>query len=118
MKRDMDLIRQVLLSLEEGNFDWKIDGYSQEQVEYHVKLLEDVGFVTPYSYYPADGGSALLNLRMTWQGHEFLEAAKNISFWSKAKHVVITKTGSLSFDLLKEVLVQLAKDAVFNGSTP
>jgi hypothetical protein len=44
-------------------------------------------------------------LRLTWQGHDFLDAARNDTIWSKAKEKFlkpgISWTFSIVFDFLK-----------------
>ena len=57
MKRDMDLVRQILLDTENipflrsGQFyEPKIEGYSQEEVSYHVKLLHEAGYIEARSH--------------------------------------------------------------------
>lgn len=51
-----------------------------------------------------------LSIKLTWEGHEFLDAAREDTRWNKAKEVA-AKTGSLTFSMLKEVLVQLSAEA-------
>ena len=46
---------------------------------------------------------------LTWEGHEFLEAARNGGFWNQAKERLMKVTGGLAVDLLKALLVQYAK---------
>ena len=50
MKRDMELIRMILLAIEDhpepmGWVPLEFDGYSDEQVSYQVKLLADQGLI-------------------------------------------------------------------------
>ncbi len=49
---------------------------------------------------------------LTWQGHEFLEASRNDTFWNKAKEIVKSKCGALSFDVVKALLISMAKESV------
>jgi hypothetical protein len=117
MKRDMDLIKTLLLSLEENDTLGEIEGYSNQQVRYHAALLQDAGLITHEGYYNTDLSAAmLLGTRMTWSGHEFLDAARNKSFWERAKRITLEKTGSLTFEVLKTVLIQLGKEAIANAS--
>ena len=44
--------------------------------------------------------------RITWNGYEFLEAAKDDTRWNKAKSIM-HKTGGMLFDVLKEILKSL-----------
>jgi hypothetical protein len=46
-------------------------------------------------------GSLWLPKRLTWAGHEFLDAAKNETVWRSAKAFVVEKTGTLTMELLK-----------------
>ncbi len=50
MKRDMDLVRQILLSLEEVTsvdrpVDLKFNNYSSEEISYHVMLLDEADLI-------------------------------------------------------------------------
>ena len=113
MKRDMDLIRQLLLSLETQRHIESIPGRTAEEIAYHISLLENAGLVTQEIYqnlYLND--SMLEGIRITWAGHEFLDASRNISFWEKAKKIAMEKTGALSYEVMKAVLIQLAKNAI------
>ena len=93
MKRDFDLVRTILLGIE-ANEDaigngWitlgKINGYSQEQVSYHVSLLHEAGLIKAIdlsnnlSFYWEPK-------RLTWYGHEFLDSARNENIWGNAKN--------------------------------
>ena len=44
-----------------------------------------------------------------WAGHDFLEAARNEDIWTKAKNRILLTGGAWTFDLLKTLLVELAK---------
>ena len=116
MKRDMELIKALLLSLEETDTIGEIEGYSDQQIGYHAALLQDAGLITQEGYYNSDVSAAmLLGTRMTWSGHEFLDAARNKTLWERAKKITLERTGSLSFEVLKTVLIQLGKEAIANA---
>jgi len=51
-------------------------------------------------------------INLTWDGHEFLDAARNPSLWERAKCTALKQTGGLSLEVLKSVLIDLAKHAV------
>lgn len=112
MKRDMDLIREILLRLEQHYLD-EIEGHSAKEIAYHVSLLEGAGLVTQDIYSNLFLNDSMLEgIRITWAGHEFLDASRSVSIWEKAKNIAIEKTGALSFEVLKAILVQLGKDAI------
>src|SRR4051812_16606209 len=101
MKRDMDLVRKILLKLEEDTdtgmvINFTIDGYEPDLVSYHVYLLSDAGLlhaknVSDLTYF--EWAPSFL----TWAGHEFLDASREEGRWQKAKKMVMEKTGGLSF---------------------
>jgi hypothetical protein len=41
---------------------------------------------------------------MTWAGHDFLDAARDVSIWNKAKEHVLKPGFSWSFSILTEFL--------------
>jgi repressor of nif and glnA expression len=118
MKRDMDLIRKILLYAEESESSdipkVTIQGYTEEQINYHLKLLNDANLVTSVKVTPIteSGFKMITPRRLTWEGHEFLDAARDDTTWQKAKKVVTEKGGSLTFEVIKGVLAQLARQTV------
>lgn len=118
MKRDMDLIREILLRLEVSSEDEQALqplgdlGYSREQIGYHAYLLVDAGLATGFDL--GSDGIALPHFSvesLTWDGHEFLDAARDDARWFKAKSV-LTGVGGFSAVVLKEVLVGMLRQAV------
>ncbi len=125
MKRDMDLARRILLAIEAdstvtgGDFGipLEFEGVPQETISYHVKLLERAGLIEATDL--SDSGEFLWMAQgLTWEGHEFLDAARESGRWEKAKQVVLEKTGGLSFDVLKALLTKWAQDAMSNVHLP
>lgn len=116
MKRNMDLARAILLAIEEsdsvvGFLRFTISGATDAEVSYHVMLLHEAGLIEAHD---ASGMNAhqWFPERLTWAGHEFLDASRDETMWNKAKKLIQDKGGSLTFEILKEVLVNLAKQAV------
>ena len=117
MKRDMDLVRRILLEVESWPVDqWacavEIPGVDPQVVSYHVRLLHEAGLLRRID---ASAGSDIIWWvnSLTWQGHEFVEAAREETRWQSAVSTITEKGGALLFDLLREVLVQLARGAIF-----
>ena len=111
MKRDMDLIREILLKVESfQRFPFtgriSIPGRSEEEINYHIFLLSDaglirtdngfVGRISPYSV-----------TSLTWKGCEFLEAAKDNTRWNETKEQ-LGKVGANVFEIMFRVLVESA----------
>jgi hypothetical protein len=82
----MDLIRGLLLSAETMDRS-TLASYSAEQLAYHAQLLIDANFVKGWTKrtlaqaVPTTYGIE----RLTWEGHEFLDAMRNATLWQRAK---------------------------------
>lgn len=113
MKRDIDLVRTILLKIEESDKPTEIDirtlsaNHSIEQIHYHLNLLYEAGFIDVKHF----RGIILTVSGLTWNGHDFLDAARDKGRWEKAKEIIFNRLGSnvFVFDLLKQVLFDLAK---------
>ncbi|MBV9852527.1 MAG: DUF2513 domain-containing protein [Armatimonadetes bacterium] len=55
------------------------------ELAYHVKLLSQAGLIDVKHWQTGDGNEVWLPKTLTWQGHEFLDAARNDTTWNKAK---------------------------------
>jgi hypothetical protein len=116
MKRDMDLLRSLLLEIEKLPFNnhgmggqTTIPGRTDEEVCYHALLAQDAGFIDA-KFLP--GTTAFFVRRLTYQGTEFLELARDNSTWEKAKEKVQSTTGQLTVEGLKIVLSALVQAAL------
>lgn len=110
MKRDLDLIRKILLAMEAREHAFVhdklvVDGHAEEQVGFHIYLLGEAGLakVAENTHLESQSPSAI-PLHLTWEGYEFLEAAKDETLWGKAKSVVIKPAGGVAFGVLVEWL--------------
>lgn len=122
MKRDMDLCRNILLEVEANPratgpacLDLNVEGPTPVELAYHVQLLHEAGLLEA-SDLTTTAGLDWRPIRLTYRGHEFVEAARRETRWQKAKSLVQEKTGGLSLDILKAVLAKLATDAVIGSS--
>jgi hypothetical protein len=113
MKRDLELIRDILLFLENDKspFDWKtgIKG-TEDRVKYfyHIKILTQAGFIESIDM-SSKSDPDWAPISLTWQGHEFLDAAKNDNAWKKIKDISKKEGGAMPFVLLKELLLGFIK---------
>jgi hypothetical protein len=113
MKRDMDLIREILLRAEEtpAGSRWVAEsllGHNTAEVVEHVKLLIDAGYV--------DGrtvtSEAAMILRITHDGHEFIDASREPTRWEKAKAKALSAGVPISITVMKAILDQLIKEHI------
>lgn len=120
MKLDPDLARELLLKIESTAANHpagtpEIEGHSQDEVLEHIELLHEAGLIEARLVRSGMGGARILTAtveRLTWEGHDFLNKAREASTWKRAKSLVVSKGGPLTFDILKAVLTKLVTDAV------
>lgn len=118
MKRDMYLARAILLWAEaqpggtaSGNPD--LAGHSAAEIAYHVHLLWQAGLVSAFDIASNSlPGPAARLTSLTWDGHDFLDAARNDGVWNQALRSILDSGKSFTFDLLKEALHQAARGAL------
>ena len=90
MKRDMDLWRKILRSVEAredtGDPVWaELEGYTDDQIGFHVKLLIDAGLLEGEDRGGGGDRYCYYHRCLTNEGYNFLDAAKNDTLWNKVK---------------------------------
>jgi DNA-binding transcriptional ArsR family regulator len=108
MKRDMDLIRELLLKLEDGHLDGNlysvkpdglgIEGRSYDELSYHLMQLIDAGLLDGER--ELSGQFVVRNI--TWKGHEFLDSIRDPKIWAKTKEGAFA-AGGFTLDLLSDL---------------
>jgi len=82
--------------------------FSQEEIYYNIRKLVEAGYIKLRKNDVAP--RIMIVDEITLAGHEFLDASKNSSNWKKAMEFVKSKGGGITLDVLKALLIQLAKD--------
>jgi hypothetical protein len=125
MKRDMDLIRELLLKLEElpmggGGMtpitaatpavkEFAMQGYYLDQIWYHLSLLHQAGFIDAEKLRRPMNG---FNFRgITWVGHDFLDSIRDPAIWQATKDGA-KKAGGFSLELLSDLAKGLIKKKI------
>ena len=109
MKRDMDLVREILLEIEKSYVstaicNLHIDGYDMETMAYHCKILYEAGLVSEYKpIYADDGLCAFFVGSLTWDGNDYLDKVRDNSIWKKTKDIIANKGLPLVFDTIKTI---------------
>ena len=112
MKRDMDLIRDILLYIEkssdpDGVSGIEISGYNSHEITYHVNLLIQAGLITADVQTFSGGHIRISFAQLTWPGHEFLNATRDNTVWKKVKGEISEKGGSFTFDIVKALATEI-----------
>lgn len=105
MKRDMDLIRQIVLAVRDaaGPLN-RFDGVDINTFGEHALLLQEAGLIDASIQVTQHRPTAVIIWRLTWAGHDFADAITDDTLWSKAKDNVIKPAASWTFGVLLEYL--------------
>ncbi len=114
MMRDMELIRQILLQVEANDdaqdlVDPVVEGYSEQEISYHVKLAEQAGLLDALDR-SAIGIFRWSASRLTWAGHEFLNSSKNEDIWRQCL-VMAGGARASNFEVLRQLLINAQTEA-------
>lgn len=117
MKRDMDLLRDMLLRVENstGKPGWKTltEGMPEEEAKRaiaHLELAKEAGLIKGASL-NLGGHSIIENVELTWSGHEFLDSVRDPEVWDKAKEGA-SKAGSASVEFMWEIAKVYGKQLI------
>jgi hypothetical protein len=120
LKRDLELVREILLRLEPldahyahpvplkiGEGPLKIDGYSNEAIAYHLRIMTEGGLI-------ANNGIMDDNLTLpgylgfNWLGHEFLDDVRDPKRWETLKGTA-NKLGGVGMGVLMDLAKAYAR---------
>lgn len=115
MKRNWDTIREILTKLEDVTPEegcLQLASFPTEQaaeISYHMELLMEAGLVSgQMSEEFGSGPHDFFATRLTWPGHEFLDAIRSDTVWQKTKKSFVSGGISMTFDLVKSVAADIA----------
>ncbi|MGP9592975.1 DUF2513 domain-containing protein [Halomonas sp. AOP42-C2-25] len=91
MKRDWELVRKILVQVEELDSSEKslkpsdFEGHLSGVVSYHMSILKDAGLIQATCFQPLSGELSCTATGLTWDGHEFLDKIRSDTTWGKIK---------------------------------
>ena len=115
MKRDYELVRKILLFLEEKSTPEAIacpmiEGYDDLTIKYHLLLLAQAQLIDFEPEQTATGRIIrVVAFNLSWQGHDFLDSVRNDAVWTKVKSQASEKGVSLPFEVLKSLAIEAVK---------
>jgi hypothetical protein len=118
MERNWDTIREILLATEALLPDTTLaltdfDNDHAHTISYHVELLTESNLLhASISRSIGKGPTQFHVYRLTWSGHELLDAIRNESIWNKTKNAILGKGGSMTFDIVTSVAIEFVKKAI------
>lgn len=118
MKRDIKVIKYVLEEIEElqesGPISLEFDDvrFSIDQLNYHINILTDAGFVEGEIKGDMGGGQINFIRSITWQGHDLLDALRNekaVEMAEKEAEKQGSKLNDLPIEVVKSLVIASAK---------
>ena len=109
MRRDMDLVRVILLKIEEehagvGLANLEVEGYNRATIAYHCQLLEEAGLVSSCIVRYADDSVFFFSVGgLTWEGADYLDKVRDDSVWAKTKNLAAEKGVPLVVETVKTI---------------
>lgn len=112
MKRDLDLLRAILLHLfmfHPNELDNNLDllDYRTTAVRHHVDLLHGSGLIR--RVWESPDGDTWDGLRLTNDGYDFVAMVSDDMEWTVVKNAVLVGTGGQNFAMVRKVLEERAR---------
>lgn len=113
MKRDLELIKELLTYIENSDgrrnlsaLNIHIDGVDPQQINYSLSLMKEAGLITYEGKKLKKVTRFVHCTRLTFKGHEMLDAMRKDTFWHKliehAKDKSIDSAIAIALDLIKK----------------
>lgn len=118
MKRDPDIERNILLAIEAYDGESR-PGYADLsgleapdlQVKYQVVLLHEAGLIQAIDAATLDDRFAMMPIRLTVAGHEYLDTIRDEEVWRRTKEGA-RAVGSFSLDALGALARGLVREKI------
>lgn len=113
MKRDMDLVRNILLEVEswpDGEPRYvEIPGEGGARVRHHVSLLVEGEFLRATDVSTMGRPDTYLVDRLSWKGSEFLDEIRSPTVWQRVTDRLVPLGGSVAIPVLREIAIAEGK---------
>lgn len=126
MKRDLELVKEILSFFEQRESDKMINvkdiingseiaitGYEGRLISDHIDVMYEAGLIEGYGERAKDGRLIqVYPTRLTWEGHEFIAAAKNQTAWAKLKKQFKSSSSAIPFNVAQKLLQKYIESEV------
>jgi len=114
MKRDLDLIRQVLLQIEAlpagPPAQYRTSEIDDPVLLAHFELVIAAGLVDgKIARSQGMRGDVISISGLTWEGHEWIEMVRSQAAWNEVKSTLLENGGVLTYELTKAMASRLLR---------
>lgn len=122
MKRDLDLVRSILMYVENAADEVDADDMATERwpietVAYHVRLMAHHGLLD-VSRDARDMNGSTIELTVagiTWDGQDYLDSIREPKVWERVKRTLSGTVGSTTLDVVRQTASMVALAMVREG---
>ena len=112
MKRDMDLVRKILLNAEAlppgPPLLYRVGEVEDLVLLHHLEMLIEAGLLRgKLSRSQGSRGDIIGISGLTWEGHEWIETVRSDRVWEETKATLQENDGALTFELAKAVAARV-----------
>lgn len=122
MKRDIDLVRSILIYVENAADEVDADDMATERwpieaVAYHVRLMAHHGLVdVSRDARDMNGNTIELTVAgITWDGQDYLDSIREPKVWGRVKKALAGTVGSTTLDVVRQTASMVALAMVREG---
>ena len=122
MKRDIDLVRSILIYVENAADEVDADEMATERwpietVAYHVRLMAHLGLVdVSRDARDMNGNTIELTVAgITWDGQDYLDSIREPKVWGRVKKALAGTVGSTTLDVVRQTASMVALAMVREG---
>ncbi|WED44324.1 DUF2513 domain-containing protein [Legionella cardiaca] len=114
MKRNWDMIREILLRVEElePNALLTLESFASteyNEVSYHLEILQEAGLLHGTIHKTPGGSTHNFHLiRLTWLGHDLLESIRSETTWQAIKEQLHAKNIGMKIDTIMAIAQTLS----------
>lgn len=92
------------------NSNIKIDGYTDDEIKYHLNQIIDAGFAVGNVIHGQMGAvvpAVVVISRLTSAGHDFIDSTREDTVWNAVTTKVTETGGGFTLDLLRQLALKV-----------
>ncbi|MEO6527773.1 MAG: DUF2513 domain-containing protein [Gemmatimonadaceae bacterium] len=114
MKRDIDLVRQIMMNIEDlpsgPSMQFRMGEVDDPVVRAHLEMMISAGLVNGKITEPYGArGAVIIISGLSWEGHEWIETVRDDGLWNEVKITVLNCGGALTFEIARDVANQILR---------
>ena len=114
MKRDLDLVRQLLLQIEAlpagPPAQYRMSEIEDPVLLAHFELVLASGLVNgKISRSQSSRGDVISISGLTWEGHEWIETVRSQGVWNETKATLLDGRAAMTYELTKAVAARILR---------